>query len=261
MDKLSQMKDILKKIAYKIVQPFAYMIGCQPKEQGSLYNKNNLLKNLFDNFKVMGFEPKHIIDVGANHGTWSREVLKYAPDAYYTLIEPQKWLSVSFQDLLDQNNKFSYFPVGAGKDNGSFKFTIVDRDDSCSFKFTEAEALANGYKQVEISVITLNSLVNDQIEKPFPDIVKIDAEGLDIEVLEGASNLMGKTEVFMVEVAVFSKVFENTIQKMINYMAEKGYVLFDITDLNRPFEPSVLWLMELVFVKKDGILNNYRINT
>jgi hypothetical protein len=30
----------------------------------------------------------------------------------------------------------------------------------------------------------------------MPDMVKIDAEGLDLKVLAGGSNLLGKTEVF-----------------------------------------------------------------
>jgi hypothetical protein len=42
-------------------------------------------------------------------------------------------------------------------------------------------------------------------------------------------------------------------------MNEKGYSLFDLTDLNRPFSPQVLWLVELVFVKKDGFINNSKI--
>lgn len=35
-------------------------------------------------------------------------------------------------------------------------------------------------------------------------------------------------------------------------MNEKGYKLFDISDLNRPFDNKVLWLVELLFVLKDG---------
>lgn len=255
------MKKILKKLLIKLLNPINEKLGYRRQHQFiNPYSKNTLLNNLFENFKQMGFEPKHIIDVGANHGTWTREILKFVPDAYFTLIEPQKWLQTSFQDLLDNNNKITYHAVGAGKQKGSFNFTIVDRDDSCSFKYSEEEAKAKGFEQVEIHVITLNDLVKEQNNSiPFPDLVKIDAEGLDIEVLDGASDLLGKTEVFMVEVAVFSKSFENTAQKMINYMSEKGYVLFDITDLNRPFKPSVLWLMELVFVKKDGVLNQYKV--
>lgn len=253
---------LLKIIGVKVLKYDNYLkLHNKPfKVEQNKYGKNNLLFNLFENFKQIGFEPKHIIDVGANHGTWTREVIEYMPNAYFTLIEPQNWLQSSFQDLLDNHTKISYLPVGAGKNKGSFNFTIVDRDDSCSFKYTDEEAEAKGFKQVEIPVIILNDLVKEQIDKPFPDLIKIDAEGLDIDVLEGASDLMGKTEVFMVEVAVFSKNFDNTALKMINYMDKKGYVLFDITDLNRPFKPSVLWLMELVFVKKTGILNNYIVN-
>jgi FkbM family methyltransferase len=253
------MKNLLKKIIYKLIKPIAIRVGFQNQEMTLKYEKNNLLNNLFYNFTSMGFVPNHIVDIGANHGTWTREVIKYVPSSYFTLIEPQNWLKTSFQDLLDSYKKITYYPVGAGKEKGSFKFTIVDRDDSCTFKYSEEEAKANGYEQIEIPVITLNDLVKELGEKPYPDLVKIDAEGLDIDVLEGASDLIGKTEVFMVEVSVFNKSFDNTAQKMINYMDEKGYVLFDITDLNRPFTPSVLWLMELVFVRKNGKLNGYKI--
>ena len=145
----------------------------------------------------MGFEPKHVLDVGANHGTWTREALKYFPNIYFTLLEPQEWLKESFQDVLKNNDKIEFLPVGAGEKSGSFKFTIVDRDDSCTFRYTEDEARKKNYKQVDVPIITLNEVAKNK-DKPFPDLVKIDAEGLDIEVLKGASDLLGKTELFMV---------------------------------------------------------------
>ena len=43
-------------------------------------------------------------------------------------------------------------------------------------------------------------------------------------------------------------------------MDKKGYSLFEITDLNRPFQPQVLWLVELAFVKKQGIIDSYKID-
>ena len=64
----------------------------------------------------------------------------------------------------------------------------------------------------------------------------------------------------MVEVGIVNKIFDNSFLKMINFMDEKGYRLFEITDLNRPFQPQVLWLAELVFIKKNGIIDAYKIN-
>jgi len=256
------MKKTLKKIFFKIAEGTFDKLGFERKKSNKLdttsQKKNVLLQTFFTNLKMMGFTPKHIIDVGANHGTWTRETLKYFNEAHYTLIEPQEYLKPSFQDLLDSNSKINYLAAGAGSKAGSFKFTIVDRDDSCNFRYSEEEAQKMGYNQIDIPIITLNELVKSS-DKPFPDLVKIDAEGLDIEVLEGASDLFGKTEIFMVEAGVVIKEFENSFLKIINYMDEKGYRLFEITDLNRPFTPKVLWLVELAFVKKNGFVDSYKI--
>lgn len=258
------MKKTIKKIATKIIHPIATKLGYVEKsnsdKSSNSFQKSSLLEVFFENLKVIGFTPNHIIDVGANHGTWTRETLKYFPDAHYTLLEPQEWLKPSLQDLLDSNSKITFNAVGVGSKSGSFKFTIVNRDDSCSFRYTEEEAKAQGYKQVEIPVVTLNEIVANNTTLPFPDLVKIDAEGLDLAVLEGASNLMGKTEVFLVEAALFCKEFDNSLLKTVNYMDTKGYTLFEITDLNRPFKPNVLWLTELAFVKKGGIIDSFKIN-
>lgn len=258
------MKKIIKKIAIKLLNPIAirlgYVRGQQTVNFKNAFEKNALLEVFFDNIKEMGFSPKHIIDVGANHGTWTRETLKYFPEAYYTLIEPQEWLKPSLQDILETNSKVSFNAVGAGDKSGSFMFTIVNRDDSCSFRYTAEEAKAGGFKQVEIPIVTLNEMVAKNTALPFPDLVKIDAEGLDINVLEGASDLMGKTEVFLVEAALFCKEFDNSLLKMVEYMDKKGYTLFEITDLNRPFQPQVLWLVELAFIKKGGIIDSYKID-
>lgn len=258
------LKKNIKKILIKLIHPVATKLGYfrfnsfQGKHVDD-FNKNNLLSVFFENIKAMGFIPKHIIDVGANHGTWTRETLKYFPDAYYTLIEPQERLKSSLQDILDTNSKVSFNAVGAGATSGSFMFTIVDRDDSCSFRYTEEEAKAGGYQQVEIPIVTLNEMVVSNSSLPFPDLVKIDAEGLDISVLEGASDLIGKTEVFLVEAAVFCKEFDNSLLKIVAFMDEKGYRLFEITDLNRPFKPNVLWLTELAFIRKNGIIDQFKI--
>jgi len=226
-------------------------------QQMYLFEKNILQANFYDTIKKMGFTPKHIVDVGANHGTWTREAMRHFPNAYYTMLDPQEWLRKSFQDIL-ANPKVMFHPVGAGEKEGSFKFTIVDRDDSSSFRYSEEEAKASGFEQIEIPVVTLNNLLSDQ-NLPDPDIIKIDAEGLDIEVLKGASNFFGKTEIFMVEAGVVAKVFDNSFLKMINFMDQSGYRLFEITDMNRPFSPNVLWLVELVFVKKGGFIDSQKI--
>lgn len=254
------MKDLLQKIAntvgYTIIKKETYDSMIQRSQKATVVNeKNDLLHKFYATMKALNFQPNFIVDIGANTGTWTREALKQFPDSSYLLIEPQERLSVNFQDLL-QNPKIKYLPAGVGDKNDILKFTILDRDDSCSFIYSEEEAAKMGYEQIEVPIKTLSSIIKDH-NLGYPDIVKIDAEGLDLEVLDGASDLFGKTEVFMVEAAVQSKIYQNSLIRLINRMDEAGYELYDITDLNRPFDTPVLWLVEVVFVKKNGILTQH----
>ena len=251
------MKKRIKKNINKIFSNFGFTIVNRNSNLLNNNNKDFLLSNFYNTLKAFHFDPKHIVDVGANHGTWTRETLQYFPDSIYTLVEPQYWLKSSLQDILDVNKKVTFHAFGAGEKSGEFQFTILDRDDSCSFKYSEAEAIKYGLKQIDIPVVTLNELLQ-QSDLPDPDIIKIDAEGLDIDVLHGADNYFGKTEIFLVEVGVVIKEFENSFLKMINFMDEKGYRLFEITDLNRPFATKILWLAELAFVKKGGFIDSQK---
>ena len=180
----------LKIIIFKLISPVLKRMGFHHYSDQN--GKSNLLFNFYTVLLKLNFNPQHIVDVGANHGTWTRETLKYFPEACYTLLEPQGQMRESIKDLLESNAKIKFNAVGAGEKAGTFRFTIVDRDDSCSFAYTEAEARKLGFEQVEVPVVTLNEFL-PTTALPVPDIIKIDAEGLDISVLKGATNFFGKT--------------------------------------------------------------------
>lgn len=241
---------ILKQFGYKISKTSNQAMTSQAVQV--IENKENLLDTFYNNLKAANFYPKYIVDIGANTGTWTRELLKNFPDASVLMIEPQQRLQKHFQDLL--NDKITYLSLGVGNKNDILKFTIVDRDDSCSFIYSEEEAQKMGYEQIEVPVKTLNTIVTES-KFPTPELIKIDAEGLDLEVIEGASDFYGKTEVFLVEATVCCTTYNNTVAKVVKIMDEAGYQIYEITDLNRPFPQSpILWLIEIAFVKKDGFL-------
>lgn len=247
----------MKNYIQKIANHFGYRVVKNNfnKEKSSLaHNKNDLLHTFYSNLIALDFFPNFVIDIGANTGTWTRELLKFFPNSKILMIEPQENLMIYFQDLLGE--QVSYLPLGASNKNDLLKFTLHDRDDSCSFTYSEEEAKKRGFKQIEIPVKTLNSIIADN-NLPCPDLIKIDAEGLDLEVIEGASDFYGKTEIFIVEATVCNNSYQNTVAKITKKMDECGYQMYEITDLNRPFpENPILWLIEIAFVKKNGYLLN-----
>ena len=83
------------------------LLGCLGYRIVRRHNDPNAtaLDRFFYLLKMRGFKPKHILDVGANHGNWTRVALKYFPDIHYTLVEPQDDLKIYVQDLLANNPK------------------------------------------------------------------------------------------------------------------------------------------------------------
>lgn len=213
-----------------------------------------LQAQFFHCIKNLGFDPKHIVDVGANRGTWTRNALQYFPDAHYTMFEPQAYLSASFSDLL-KNPKIKFYAKGAGPCSGMMDLTTSERDDSFSFSFSKEEAQARGRTQVKAPVVALDEFL-PTLSLPQPDLVKIDAEGWDLEVLQGAENTIGNAQVVLMEAAVMSKAFTNSVAKTTQAMGDRGFCVFDITDLNRTQKHNALWLIELAFVKQGGALDS-----
>ena len=205
------------------------------------------LDPFFSLLKRLGFAPKHIIDVGANRGLWTRTALQFFPDAQYILVEPQDHLKIHIQDLLDRGCKISWIHAGVADKSGSLPMNLSPQDGSSTFILADRHGQTTGAHPTTIPVKTLNEIASSSSAPP-PDMVKIDAEGFDLRVLAGASNLLGKTDIFLVEAVVCGN-YENSVAEVVKFMTAAGYRLIDITDLNRSPRHGVLWLCELAFLR------------
>lgn len=247
-----------KKLIRSALARFGYCLvpskGSAPNLLGPNYafGPSYALECAFSSLKGLGFGPKHIVDVGANRGNWTRVALKYFPDAAYTLVEPQIELRAYIRDLEERGCRIRWVHAGAADTPGFLPLTIRERDDGSNFGVSEEEAIAAGFRRTTVEIRTVNEIVASG-NFPSPEIVKIDAEGFDLKVLAGASELIGKTEVIFIEVSVRGS-WENNVLDVMNRMAEHGYVLLDVTDLNRSPKYGVLWLAELAFLRKGSPL-------
>ena len=219
------------------------------------FDKNNLLENFYQTLIYKGYKPVCVYDIGANKGTWTEETMKFFPNSQFVLFEPQLNLCNEIKEKFIKNKNINIFQLGVGNHDGELTFTMHERDDSCSFNISEEDALRYGYKQIITPIVRLDSFIIKNNLIP-PDILKIDAEGFDIEVLEGAEQIIKEhVQIILIEVAIMQNKYRNDVNTVLNYMDAIGFKLFDITDLNRPFKNNVLWLCEFVFIKKNGDLD------
>jgi len=157
------------------------------------------LDPFFSLLQRLGFAPKHILDVGANRGLWTRTAIQHFPDARYTLVEPQDHLKSYIKDLLDRGYKIQWINAGAGAESGILPFSLGSQDGSSTFTLSEEQARQAGLPQTLVAIKTLNEIAAGA---PPPDMVKIDAEGFDLRVLAGASDFLGIIDIFLVEAFV-----------------------------------------------------------
>jgi len=212
-----------------------------------------LTKNFFICLKNIGFNPTNIIDVGAHRGAWTKTAIKYFPNAHYTLFEPQSdLLKNAFLEKKYSNVIKVYAGVGAR--TKKFRITTNNRRDSYSFALSKKQCSTN-QNQMLVQVFSLDDYISAQNKSMQPNIIKIDAEGWDLNVIKGARKSLIKTEVVLLEAAVMNKYFQNSASKVIRQMNKVNFKLFDITDLNRSQSTMALWNIEMAFIKKNGVID------
>jgi len=159
----------VKNLIQSFLQPFGLRLARLQDKPREDYGAGVL----FSVLKRFGFSPKHIVDIGANHGNWTRTSLQYFPEAQYTLLEPQEELMVHVQDLVAAGRAIRWINAGASDKSGTLPFFPSRRDDSSSF----VEASAGSPGSIPIQVWSLDDLLV-KYDLPVPELVKIDAEGL-----------------------------------------------------------------------------------
>lgn len=200
-----------------------------------------------------GFAPHCILDVGANHGHWTRQAVQHFPGARYVLVEPQGHLQAEVADLVQHGIAIEWVTAGVADRSGRLPLTLAPQDCSSNFGMTPQAAAAYGYRQVEVDVRTIDEIIQT-LGAPVPDLIKIDAEGFDLKAIAGATRCVGKTDIILLEAAVCATGIENTMAAVISRMTALGYRLIDITDLNRSPRHGVLWLCELAFMRNECAL-------
>jgi len=210
---------------------------------------------LFNQLARKGLRPRHIVDVGAHKAHWSRDAHLIFPDAAYTLIEPQAEMKPDIDRFCADAKNAKWIMAGAGSTNGEMAMTIAPRPDSSSFATPATSAQTDGLERRTLPVVTLDSVCKDS-GLPAPTIVKIDAEGLDLDVMLGAQSLLGVTELFFLELPLFDYWPNQSFHGIVGFMKERGYEPYDITDLNRRSSDDALALMEFAFAKRDGVLRD-----
>lgn len=194
-----------------------------------------------------GVTPHTIIDVGVGPGTAG--LYDAYPNAFLVLIEPLKEFEGRLKRLL-RGREGEYLLTAVGAHQGTVTIH-ADHDlpaQSSINSRSASTANSNSVEDREIPVTTLDKLY-EQRQWPRPIGLKIDTEGYEHLVVQGASRLLLDTEFVIAEVSV-SKRFENSYSfaDFIALMHSQGFVAHDVLDAPRTPEGQLGYL-DMLFVR------------
>lgn len=215
-----------------------------------LYQQNTRL--LLDDFllyiRKLGLKPATVIDVGVAYGTFA--LYETFPDASHLLVEPlEEWREAL--ETISHKYKAQYVIAAAGAKPG--KITIHVHDDLISSSaLHEVEGDYIDGTPREVPVVTLDQLCREKdLRGPF--FIKVDVQGAELNVLDGATQLLEDTEVIVLEVSLFKTMSTNPeLHDVVQYMKEHGFVTYDIFNFAlRPLD-GALGQVDMAFVKEKG---------
>ena len=166
--------------------------------------------------KRAGFSPRTVVDVGVADGT--PQLYEAFPSAYHVLIDPLKEHEPYLQGFL-KTYEGEYFLTAVGARDGTAVIDVLldDPGKSSFLQRTELTATGGTVEKREVSVTTLDTLMRrHNLQAPFG--LKIDTEGFEYQVIEGAPDFLRKTEFVIAEVSI-AKRFQGS------------YLFSDFTDL------------------------------
>lgn len=212
--------------------------------------------SFLEDLQARGFDPQGIIDIGANAGEWTKMAKRIFPQAHILMIEPQEEMKYYLDEICRSYRSVDYVQAGAGSETGELVQTIWPDLAGSSFLPVASEEKLKSGTQRRTPVFTVNQLLEER--KNFtPDLVKLDVQGFEIQALKGASKCFGITQVFIMETSLY-RFFKNMpiTRNCIEYMADNGYELYDITDyLRRPLD-GALAQIDLAFALRNGALRS-----
>ena len=201
-----------------------------------------------------GLSVKFAIDGGAANGSWTREFLEIYPGARVLCIEPRDEVQDDLKKTAVEFPTIEIAKTLVGDKVGMVEFN-VDNDQSSIFSKHDQAA---GKRVVE-NITTIDTLIAER-KLPWPDLIKLDLQGAELNALSGASECLKHAQAVMLEVS-FIPLLKGwpLIGDVIPFMLERGFVCYDISSLwQRPLD-GALAQGDFIFLRKDHeLLTDHR---
>jgi FkbM family methyltransferase len=202
--------NIIKSVAYK-----AYRLG----DLATMPPLDKYDFQTFDLLKKVLPADANCIDVGAHTADILKKIIKYAPEGNHFAFEPIPWL---YKDLAKKySRKVKVFDLALSNEKGDATFYLFKDRPAVSGLKQRTFSTDYGSQETKVKVETLDNIIPENL--PI-HLIKIDVEGAELQVLQGAANILKKYKpIIIFEFGLGgSDLYGSTPQKMHDFLQEFG---------------------------------------
>lgn len=188
--------------------------------------------------KAMNASGSAVFDVGGNIGLFSL-LLASAGFSRVIAFEPVPFNSLRFQDNLrlnpEQARRITLIPKATGGAPGQIEF-CVNRTSPGTCKIAEASDVSADQEKVVVPITTVAEVCEEQDVKRIT-FMKIDVEGFELGVLQGARPLLDEKRVDFIFMEVIHEAWRNagySSDDVYDFLAGRGYRALRSSDDGSP---------------------------
>ena len=194
--------------------------------------------------KARGFDPRFGIDIGAYDGQWTLSFQREFPDCRMLMIEAMEGKADRLRQVSDQSGgAIDYRIAVLGARHGEpVRWIEMDSGSSALEEHSRYPRSATTR-----TLSTLDALLGP--DAPRVDFMKLDVQGYELEVLRGATRVMGQAHAIYMEVSLVP-VNDGCplIHEVLQFMDAHSFRLLDFCSQNRR-KDGTLWQTDLMFVR------------
>lgn len=190
---------------------------------------DNVSQEIFDQeiapyFNALGdFRPTAVVDVGAATGHFSIAAARLFPEAKIYAFEPavRQRILLSRNAKLNRANRIQIAPFGLWSHSDTLAFRTVGAESS----FADVSRFRGVLDFPEkVAVISLDQWIGDnKIQRV--DLIKMDAEGAEIEILKGATTTLQRFHPRLLIQAYHSREGARTFERCVEMLRHHSYTI------------------------------------
>lgn len=211
---------------------------------------NSLLISRLQLLKNIGFTPQTILDVGAYHGDWSREVFNLWPQSQFYALEANQDCA-SFLATLPFLTGYSIALLGDKVRNNVAYYTTPFPITTGNSIYPEQTQFFSNPQVRRLPMTTLDLLLAN-LHLPNIDFIKIDTQGSELDIIKGGTKTLAQAHFVLLETSVLQyNLGAPSTEAVIAKMSTLGFQIFDITEIHY-LPTGETAQIDILFVKQNS---------